>query len=247
MRKIRVLNIFFIILFTLIFVFSVFKIASYFNEVRLSKKLYNDIANNFVTIEESESIDSVVFDVDFDALKAKNDDVVGWIYLPDSPINYPVLQGEDNNQYLRRLLDGKYNNDGSIFVDYRNAELKQDMNYIIYGHNMKSGSMFSYLEKYNSQDFYDANPVIYYLTPECKYVIKLYAGFVTSTDSESFLINSEEELFIEYMKTAKEKSTFNSNVEYTPGQSVVTLSTCYSKNDRYRYIVLGLLEECVVK
>ncbi len=246
MKKVRILSLIFIILFSGLFVFSAYKITSYYYELYVSKKTYNSVANEVIIKQDNvseEKENSNLFDVDFETLRSKNSDVVGWIYLPNTPINYPVLQGDTNNQYLRRLLDGSYNQDGSIFVDYRNAELKTDMNYIIYGHNMKSGTMFTSLENYKTQEFYEQNPVIYYFTPECKYILNLYAGFVASTDSETFEINSDEDDFLNYMNDAKNNSTFSSNVEYTQGETVVTLSTCYSKDDRYRYVVLGILEE----
>ena len=80
--------------------------------------------------EEPEKAMTVGITVDFEALRKENSDVVGWLYCPDTPINYPVVQGEDNNQYLRADLKGKYLVSGTIFVDYRNGEIGQDRNYI---------------------------------------------------------------------------------------------------------------------
>ena len=98
--------------------------------------------------------------IDFDSLLSRNKDVIGWLYCPDTVINYPVVQGENNDQYLRKDLDGKYLVSGTLFADYRNGALGEDANYIIYGHNMKNGTMFSLLAKYKQQSYYDKHPVI---------------------------------------------------------------------------------------
>ena len=122
--------------------------------------------------------------VDFDALREKNDDVVAWIYCPDTPINYPVVQAADNEAYLHRLLDGSKNSAGTLFMDFRNSSDFSDWNSVIYGHNMKNGSMFGTLMDYKTQSYFDAHPKVFLLTPEQDYVVKIVAGFVTPADAE---------------------------------------------------------------
>ncbi len=116
----------------------------------------------------------------FEKLTAEYPDTVGWLYCEGTPINYPVVQSKDNLRYLRRLPDGRYNAAGSLFADYRCKEVAASGNYIIYGHNMKNGSMFGTLVRYKSQNYYDEHPTLYYLTPERTFRIELIAGFVTS-------------------------------------------------------------------
>ena len=91
--------------------------------------------------------------------------MTGWLYCPDTALNYPVVQGKDNIKYLQRDLDGKYLASGTLFVDFENGALGEDTNYIIYGHNMKNGTMFAQLSGYKSQEFYDAHPYAMLLTP----------------------------------------------------------------------------------
>ncbi len=91
--------------------------------------------------------------IDFDGLRAINEDIVAWIQIPGIGADYPVVQGEDNEHYLHYTFEGKENMAGSIFLDYRNRADFMDSKVILYGHNMKDGSMFSKLEKYQEAGF----------------------------------------------------------------------------------------------
>lgn len=92
-------------------------------------------------------------EIDFDGLRAINGDIVAWIQIPGIGVDYPVVQGKDNEHYLHYTFDGKANKAGSIFLDYRNRADFTDSKVILYGHNMKDGSMFSNLKKYRDADF----------------------------------------------------------------------------------------------
>ena len=104
--------------------------------------------------------------VDFDTLQSVNPDIQAWLYMSGSSIHYPVLQAEDNSTYLYRLADGSANAHGSLFIDCRNAGDFSDWNTLIYGHNMKDGSMFGGLKKYRKQAYYDVHPEMTLFTPE---------------------------------------------------------------------------------
>ena len=117
----------------------------------------------------------VPISVDFEKLTAEYLDIVGWLYCAGTPINYPVMQSDDNIRYLRHLPNGSYNAAGSLFADYCCKELGISGNYIIYGHNMKSGSMFGTLVRYKSQNYYDVHSTLYFLSPEKIYCVELIA------------------------------------------------------------------------
>lgn len=91
--------------------------------------------------------------IDFDGLRAMNGDIVAWIQIPGIGVDYPVVQGKDNDHYLHYTFDGKANKAGSIFLDYRNRADFTDSKVILYGHNMKDGSMFSNLKKFQDAGF----------------------------------------------------------------------------------------------
>lgn len=97
--------------------------------------------------------------VDFAALEGVNSDIVAWLYGADTGLNYPIVQAEDNDYYLYRLLDGTWNKNGTIFMDYVNRSDFSDQNTLVYGHHMKSGAMFGALVQYKKQEFYDRPPL----------------------------------------------------------------------------------------
>ena len=103
--------------------------------------------------ENQEEPEESLPEIDFDGLRAINGDVVAWIQIPGIGVDYPVVQGKDNEHFLHYTFDGKANKAGSIFLDCRNRADFTDSKVILYGHNMKDGSMFSNLKKYWDSDF----------------------------------------------------------------------------------------------
>lgn len=191
--------------------------------------------------QESETKETAPITIDFDALMEENTDVVGWIYSPDTPINYPVVQGKDNNYYLRKALNGNYLVSGTVFVDYRNGVIGENANHILYGHNMKDGTMFSSLAKYKQQSYYDEHPVLYYLTPVEDYKIELYAGLVVRRDAVIYSPNPDETALADFLSSTKANSTFQSDVDIDDTDMLITLSTCSYEYDNARYILIGKL------
>lgn len=240
-KLIRYISIF---IFAAVFVFSGYKILIYFKTQKEAVDLYKNYeVKNSVSIPEKTKEPDI--EIDFNSLKKENDDIVGWIYSPDTVINYPVLQGENNNEYLYHLPNGKYNIAGSIFADYRNSEFGSDSNYIIYGHHMKNDSMFGTIYEYRSEEYYKKHPVIYYLTPEKSYKLELYSSFVAKADSSVFEINKTREDMDKYMKDIAKKSRFKSNTEYISGDKIVTLSTCTNISDDERFVLIGIIKEII--
>lgn len=247
-----------VILFLLlsgILVFASYMAIKEVQEYKEAEQLYEDLQDEFVetkpteetepdeTVESNEPTEQAPIAVDFTSLLEQNGDIVGWIYCPDTPINYPVVQAEDNERYLRRDLNGKYLVSGTVFVDYRNGAVGEDANYIVHGHNMKDGTMFSSLAKYKEQSYYDEHPVLYYLTPSGDYKIELYAGIVVKRDALIYIPNSDEAKFTEFLRSAKDKSTFQSDVEIAENDTLVTLSTCSYEYNNARYVVIGKVKK----
>ncbi len=247
----KVLRIILLIVCICVFIYSALQIASYFVERGESKKIYDDIASKSVTIippKDNVQVDELeqpqnVIEVDFEILKKQYKDITAWIYLPNSKINYPVVKSHDNAEYLKLMPNGKYNVTGSIFADCRNGAFLQDRNYIIYGHNMKNDSMFGSLSEYKKQKYYEAHKIIYYTTPEKQYELHAFAGFVTDAVSQAYKLYENEEELAEYLNGAKQKSTFKSDVNYTEGDKIVTLSTCSSDFDNARYVLITIVKE----
>lgn len=180
--------------------------------------------------------------VDFQKLAKTNADIAGWLILPDSEINYPVVYAPDNEYYLKRLFNQRKNDAGTLFIDARNQRSLQDANTVIYGHNMKNGSMFAAITRYKDQSYYDKHPRAYLMTPQGKYVIELFAGFVSSVDGDSWerSFGSSED-YARWIERMRKKSTFDSPVQMDAASQCVTLSTCSYEYDNARYVAMGKL------
>lgn len=235
-----------IVILTVVFAVTAFHIIKITHDYKTTDKTNIEIREQFVQMiepttewtAENEKIQTPIC-IDFDALKQENNDIIGWIYCPDTPINYPVVKGKDNNQYLRADLKGKYLVSGTIFADYRNKEVGEDMNYIVYGHNMKNSTMFGTLVKYKDQTYYDSHPILYFLTPERNYIIELIAGAVVKRDSDIYQTAPTDNTIADIMA----KSTFNSAVEIGNGENIITLSTCSYEFNNAIYVVIGKLKK----
>ena len=182
--------------------------------------------------------------IDFGLLSQRSDDVIGWLYLPNTAINYPVVQGYDNDYYLDHFLDGSYNVGGSLFADFTCPDDFSGQNTIIYGHNMRDGSMFALVDDYTDQAFYDAHPVMYLNTPSQNYRVDFFAGF--TTDPESFVYASAfatEGDFTAYLNTVRLYSDFSSSVEVSSTDRIITLSTCTYSAEDVRFVLFGKLVE----
>ena len=181
--------------------------------------------------------------VDFKALKSVNDDVVGWIYCEGTQINYPVLQGETNDTYIRTLYTGEGHPSGSIFVDAGNLPEFQDNNTIIYGHHMADGSMFGTLEDWREQEYFDAHPCMWLLTPEQDYRIDLFSAYLVDARHDTFTIfRGSGQQFAAYLQRVVKDSTVKADVETDPEAHYVLLSTCaYTVYDDARTVIHGRL------
>ena len=191
---------------------------------------------------EEAPVERAPFSVDFEALRAESESIVAWIYCEDSPINYPIVQGEDNQFYVERMPDGTWNGSGTLFVDCANAPDFSDFHSIVYGHNMLNDSMFGVLTDYYEQAFYDAHPCMYLLTPGGDYRMELVSGVVTPADSEDYNLDfTDPARKSAFLRSLRERSTFVTAAEYSEEDRFVTLSTCTYDFVNARYLLTGKL------
>ncbi len=230
-----------IVLFSAIFLYAGYHLVSYWYAQRESRQLVEGLMETAVTAEAKS--DQAPISVDFQALWQENQDVVAWIYSENTPIHYPVVQSQDNSYYLKRLLDGSANANGTIFLDCRCSADFHDFNSILYGHHMKSGEMFGTLPNYKDQAYYDEHPILYLLTPDQNYKVELVAGYVTPSDSDTYTAPQTAEEKREFLATAAQASTFTSGVTAKETDRFITLSTCSYEYNNARYVVVGKLTE----
>lgn len=248
-----------------VFLYAGYQVYLYFAENNESQVEIDDLADKAVTIvkpetkpekeeemvteiltergEESEGETGPVapIQVDFDVLAEESKDIVGWIYSKDTPINYPIVQGKDNQYYLRRMANGKYNYNGSIFMDFRNDPTLRDLNTLIYGHNLTNDVMFSSLLRYRKQAHYDTHPSMWLVTSEKSFRLDVIAGFVVDSDGDSYTLFDSREDLQKYLAKAVKRSGFQSNVEVEKVEQIVTLSTCTNVNETDRYVIVASL------
>ena len=181
-------------------------------------------------------------EVDFDKLRSVNEDVIGWIYVDALPdISYPIVQGKDNQTYLHQTYEKTYNFAGTIFVDYENGSDFNDCNTLVYGHNMKNGSMFGHLKKFSEdQTLYDNDKYFWILTLDKNYRYEIIAAYTTGVNSDTYtLFKGPGEEFEKYLKTIKGYSEIKTDdTELTIKDKIVTLSTC-TGNESTRFVVQG--------
>ena len=211
-----------------------------------AEKLYDEAAQRYATKREtSEKTDSVVpIQVDFDALRAQNPDIIGWIYCPGTVINYPVLHGKDNDQYLHHDYQGNYDFAGSIFIESTNKPDFSDAKTIVYGHHLLTELMFSCLENWQEQSFYEQHPVMWLLTPTGDYQVILVSGHHLSAYSDLYQIITEPgDQMNAYVNTVTAESDFKpiEGVQANPSNRYVMLSTCAYIFDNARYALHGML------
>lgn len=185
---------------------------------------------------------TVPISVDFDELLAECKDVVAWVYSPDTVISYPIVQAEDNEYYLRRRLDGNYSGNGTVFMDFRCEPDFTSDNSLIYGHNMRDGSMFHSLRDYSDPEYYAAHPYLFLLTPAQNYVIRLfYGGIVSSTGWPYNVVFADDAERSSFLRQAAETSDFDAGFSPEEDDRIITLSTCSYEFSDARYVVIGTL------
>ena len=196
-------------------------------------------ANAGVTLlEKTGIVDEIAFGTecdDINKLKEKNSDTVGWINVNNTNINYPYVQGKDNNYYLDHSFDKKYNEAGWVFLDYRNDKNLSNKNNILYAHSRLDKTMFGSLSKtlksnwYNNKD----NHIIRLSTETENTMWQIFS--VYKIPEETYYIttnfNSDND-YQKFLNTIKERSIHNFSTNLTTEDKILTLSTCYSDTER---------------
>ncbi len=178
--------------------------------------------------------------VDFEPLKSENEQVIAWIRIDDTDVNYPVVQGEDNEYYLTHLYNKKYNISGSIFGDYRNNLDFSSNNMVLYGHNMKNGSMFGTLKKYKDKEYFDNHKYVWLITPKATYQYEIYAAYEFDAMHDQYEFNFDSETkFQEYLDNIKQKSIIESELEVTAKDHTLTMSTCIDGTSSSRLVLVA--------
>jgi sortase B len=180
----------------------------------------------------TESSAAVDRDIDFEQLQKFNDDIFAWIEVPGTDIDYPVVHSGDNTYYLGRDVMGEPSKSGAIFLAGENEPDVGEKHLVIYGLNMKAGTMFAQLHKFEDKAFFDENRLVKLYTPEGQYDYEIFAAYVT--DDRNILYEADfndVEYYQEYLDAIQEVRGLNDHVTdigLTADDNIITLSTCVS-------------------
>ena len=242
-----------------VFCFSAYQLFHIYMGYKAGVDEYNDVAEK-ATVQVSKPLEPVVQkqteegvvveiaepevyppEIDFTELQAINEDIVGWLQIEALPeISYPIVQGKDNDFYLHKTVKKTDNFAGSIFMDYTNKPDFTDPHTLIYGHNMKNGSMFGKLKYFLSKELYKENKYFWICTPEKKYRYEIFSIQHVGASSDTYQIFPQhDEVFENYInKMASQSEAQLESEALNKDDYVVTLSTCTS-NDSTRLVVQG--------
>lgn len=233
------LIVYMILLFILIY--SGIKIYKWYKDKTSNKEIVEQIKETVAVEDENEDKNEYKeeYTIDFNKLKEQNKETVAWIKVNNTNIEYPVVKADNNNFYLNHSFDKSENLAGWIFADYRNKFDNTDKNIIIYGHNMRDGSMFGSLKNILNSDWYEneENTNITLYTENEKCIYKVFS--IYKIESEDYYIKTEfsnDNEFEQFVNTIKNRSIKKFDIDVSKEDNILTLSTC-ANNNRYRIVL----------
>ena len=228
LKRLKVRNIVIIVLI-IVFLFSTFKIVTFYKDTHENKVETEELVEEYVKVEVDEDNNKVVT-IDFDKLKEVNKDVIGWIRYNDEKINYPIVHSFDNDYYLLRTFTGKSNQSGTIFMDYRNKGF-DDRNVVIFGHALYDNTMFGSLREMLKKGYFDddSKRFIEIINMDNKTLTYEIFSYYIIEKEEYYITTSfgSDKAFNSFIKTMKSRSKKKFDVEVNTSDKILTLSTCY--------------------
>lgn len=223
--------------------------------LRQAEKQYEDLrqteSTEAVSLEE-ETEQGVYTEAihDFDALRKENEDIYAWITVPNTQVDYPVLQSDTDNYYLDHNLDHSTGYPGCVYTNLCNVKDFSDYITLLYGHNMKNGTMFGSLHKFEEEAFFEENQQIVVYGEESRLTYQIYAA----TEFSDVYIPAYYDIYTEggrdkflddvrlYAESSK-GSYVRDDIELSEDEKIIVLSTCVDNDDEKRYLLVGVLSE----
>lgn len=226
-------------------------LVMYLNETGEAEEEFTEVIEKYIEPDpipvEEQDPDTSAWPpiVDFTALKADNPDVAGWIRIPGTTVDYPVMTNPESDYYLHRNMNGEYSMPGAIFADHQNTNELTENHIVIYGHHMITPTMFHDVANYKDKDFFEAHRVIYFETPETTYVLRpvaMYEVEPTEYDTRKVIFDNSQD-FQSYFDERLDRSDYIKYDDYkrSTADKLVTLITCNDSGKRRQVL------ECVVE
>lgn len=228
----RMINNILLIVCILIFCVSAWKLYGYYRSYKEAKDTYSRIRQ-----ESVKKVSTNERKIEFDKLRSQNKDIVGWIYIKGTSIDYPIVQGKDNEQYLHQDFNKKKSSSGTIFLDKSCDRKFTSDNNVIYGHHMKNGTMFAQLLKFREQSFLKKHDTIILYTPDRTLHLKVISAYADKAQNNipvSFADAKRKRAYIKKIQDMSEQKIKVSHAEY---RRIYTFVTCsYEKEDNRTYV-----------
>ncbi|RAV13833.1 class B sortase [Paenibacillus contaminans] len=241
-----------------VFLYSGYQLAQYFYDGYVSGKLNDRMKQQYVTAQKAqqgqperqeqnhagqgelteEHLKQQQYRERFDRLLEINSDIVGWIRIENTGIDYPVVQSGDNEYYLNHNVEKQSSARGSIFMDYRNTDVNEDSHTVIYGHHMKDGSMFGELSKYKNAAYYHDHQMITFDGLEGSTKFQIFSVYIYSPKDQFFEYEfADEQQYSAYLEKITTKSRYDTGVKVTSDDQLLTLVTCTYEITDARFII----------
>ena len=219
-------------------IISSLKFIEWYRNNKRNEKILEEISQA-ITVDETQEKQEDKYNVDFETLKEKNSDLVGWLKVNGTQIEYPVVKYTDNDFYINHSFDKSYNNAGWIFADYKNKFDKTDKNIVIYGHNRRDNSLFGTLKNILTEEWYksEENKNIVFITEHENSIYEVFSVYRIQAEDYYITTNfANDEEFAKFIGTIKGRSKKDFNIEVDSTDTILTLSTCANDN-RYRVVL----------
>ena len=243
--KKAILNLILYIILLSILIYSGIKIFKWYKDKTNNNKIVEQIKSTVIVEENNEDGNENGYTVDFNKLKEQNNETIAWLKINNTNVEYPVVKGSNNSFYLNHSFDKSKNSAGWIFADYKNKFDNTDKNIVIYGHNMRDGSMFGSMLNILDAKWYEneENTNITLYTENEKCIYKVFS--IYKIENEDYYIKTEfknDNEFEEFVKNLKKRSIKDFNVDISKDDNILTLSTC-ANNNKYRIVLHAIKEK----
>ena len=227
----RMINNILLIICIFIFCISTWKLYGYYRSYKKAIDTYSKIAKENVKISKNER------KIDFKKLKSQNQDIAGWIYIRGTTIDYPIVQGKDNEEYLHQDFNKKKSSSGTIFLDNNCKKDFTSDNNIIYGHHMKNGTMFAQLLKFREKSFLKKHNEIMIFTPDRTIHLKVISAYAQKAQNKipvTFANDKQKKAYIKKIESMSEQTIKTSRIN---DSHIYTFVTCsYEGEDNRTYV-----------
>ncbi len=251
-HKRGIISYFLLIAGIVLVIFSGYNLLKIFMDYKTSDDTYEKLQKEYVstTSKDIENIadsepETAWYDeisVDFASLKEQNEDVIGWIFFENEDISYPIMYSGDDSYYLRKTFERESATAGSIFLEGENNPDFNDCHTIIYGHNMKNLSMFGKLKYYNrDENYYNEHQYFQILVDGKKYRYQIFSYETVDDSSDEYTVGfAADDTFGTLVSKMASASMKDTGIVPTKDDKIVTLSTCSTSGDIYRFVVHGV-------